>query len=156
MSQPEASPGPQLLPHSRENEESLLGAILINPNALLEVLPLLQVDDFYIHRHRWVWEAFLRLNEGSRPIDLLTVANELQAHSKLEDVGGMAYLTGLINIVPPSFHAVQYARTVADLGLRRRVLNGCQRHRQTRLQDRCAIFGHGCARIARNAAAQYR
>ena len=57
----------QIVPQSREAEEALLGAVLINPEAYYDVAQFLRADDFYIHRHRWVWEAFVRLNEQRVP-----------------------------------------------------------------------------------------
>ncbi|MBN1666294.1 MAG: replicative DNA helicase, partial [Anaerolineales bacterium] len=51
--------GPQIVPQSREAEEAVLGSILINPEAYYDVAPFLQGDDFYIHRHRWIWQAFV-------------------------------------------------------------------------------------------------
>lgn len=116
------NPGPQLLPHSREAEEAVIGAVLINPEAYYDVAQFLHAEDFYIHRHRWVWEAFTKLHEQRTEIDLLTVSQKLQETGKLEDVGGMAYLTGLINTVPSSFHAVAYGRTVEQNAVRRRML----------------------------------
>ena len=62
------SPGPQLVPQSREAEESVIGAILINPEAYYDVASFLQADDFYIHRHRWIWEAFTSLHERRVPV----------------------------------------------------------------------------------------
>jgi len=74
----EQIPEPQVVPHSRESEDAVIGAILINPEAYYDVAQFLQPDDFYIHRHRWIWQAFMRLNERNAPIDILTVAEELE------------------------------------------------------------------------------
>ncbi len=121
----EAGPaaGPQLVPHSREAEEAVLGAILINPEAYYDVAQFLQADDYYIHRHRWIWEAFTRLHEGRVPIDFLTVSEELENMGQLSEVGGPAYLTALINNVPSSLHAEAYARIVEETAVRRRMLS---------------------------------
>ena len=71
------SAGDQLAPHSIEAEESVLGSVLLNPKALLEVAAFLQPDDFYIVRHAWIWEAVLNLHNRRDPIDFTTVVNEL-------------------------------------------------------------------------------
>lgn len=117
-----SSPGPQVVPHSIEAEEAVIGAVLINPEAYYDVAQFLQADDFYIHRHRWVWETFTRLHERRVPIDLLTVTEELDQLNQLAEVGGPAYLTGLINNVPTSLHAEAYGRIVEETAIRRRML----------------------------------
>ncbi len=110
------------IPHSREAEEAVIGAILINPEAYYDVASFLQAEDFYIHRNRWIWEAFTRLHEQRQPIDLLTVAEELDRMSRLEEIGGTAYLTALMNQVPTSLHAEAYGRVVEAHSIRRRML----------------------------------
>ena len=109
---PESSSAAQIIPHSREAEEAVLGAVLINPEAYYEVASFLRAEDFYIHRHGWIWEAFARLHERRVPIDLLTVSEELDQLGRLAEVGGPAYLTQLINNVPTSLHAEAYGRIV--------------------------------------------
>jgi replicative DNA helicase len=116
------SPGPQIVPHSREAEEAVIGAILINPEAYYDVASFLQADDFYIIRHRWVWQAFNRLHEQRVPIDFLTVTEALDQMGQLAEVGGPAYLTALINNVPTSLHAEAYGHVVEETAVRRRML----------------------------------
>ena len=116
------APAPQVVPHSREAEEAVIGAVLINPEAYYDVAQFLRPDDFYIHRHRWVWEAFTRLQERRMPIDFLTVVEELDQIGQLAEVGGPAYLTALINNVPTSLHAEAYGRLVEQTAIRRRML----------------------------------
>lgn len=115
-------PGPQVVPHSLEAEEAVLGAILINPEAYYDVAQFLQPDDFYIHRHRWIWETFTRLHERRHPIDFLTVSEDLDQQNRLAEVGGPAYLTALINNVPTSLHAESYGRLVEETAIRRKML----------------------------------
>jgi replicative DNA helicase len=116
------APGPQIVPHSREAEESVIGSILINPEAYYDVAAFLQADDFYIHRHRWIWQAFHRLHERRVPLDFLTVSEELDQMGLLAEVGGPAYLTALINNVPTSLHAEAYGRIVEETAIRRKML----------------------------------
>jgi len=109
-------------PFSQEAEEAVLGSVLINPEAFFDVAPFLPPDDFYLHRHRWIWEAFVRLQDQRLPIDILTVSEELERQGKLSEVGGPAYLTALVNRVPTSLHAEAYGRLVERAATRRRLL----------------------------------
>ncbi len=111
-----------LAPHSVEAEEALLGAILINPEAMVDVIAFLRGDDFFILRNSWVWEAMTRLNERGEAIDNLTVIEELRNQGRLEDAGGGAYITYLINNTPTSLHAEVYGRIIERAAIRRRIL----------------------------------
>lgn len=121
MANEAALPGP-IVPHSREAEEAVLGAILINPEAYYDVAQFLRAEDFYIIRHRWIWQAFTRLHESRTPIDYITVIEELDQMGQLSEAGGPAYLTVLINNVPTSLHAEAYGRVVEETAVRRRML----------------------------------
>lgn len=125
ISSPETSSAPAApgIPHSREAEEAVVGAVLINPEVYYDVAQFLQPDDFYIHRLRWIWEAFTRLHESRTPLDLLTVSEELERMSQLAEIGGPAFLTSLVNQVPTSLHADAYGRVVESHSLRRKLLN---------------------------------
>src|SRR5512143_1165087 len=111
------------IPHSREAEEAVVGAVLINPEVYYDVAQFLNADDFYIHRHRWIWEAFTRLHEQRIPIDLLTVAEELDRLGQLAEIGGPAYLTALVNQVPSSLNAESYGHIVEGHAIRRKMIN---------------------------------
>ncbi|MGE5250190.1 MAG: replicative DNA helicase [Bacteroidota bacterium] len=121
----EDSPAPAApsIPHSREAEEAVVGAVLINPEVYYDVAQFLNADDFYIHRHRWIWEAFTRLHEQRVPIDLLTVAEELDRLGQLAEIGGPAYLTALVNQVPSSLNAESYGHIVEGHAIRRKMIN---------------------------------
>jgi replicative DNA helicase len=118
----DSSPAPQSVPHNREAEEAVIGAVLINPEVYYDVAQFLQPEDFYIERHRWIWEAFLRLHEQRRPIDFLTVSESLNQNNQLAEIGGLAYLATLANNVPTSLHAEAYGRIVEETSVRRRML----------------------------------
>ncbi|GAB4427279.1 MAG: replicative DNA helicase [Anaerolineales bacterium] len=117
------APAAPSIPHSREAEEAVVGAVLINPEAYYDVAQFLQADDFYIHRHKWIWEAFTRLHEQRTPIDMLTLSEELDRVGQLEELGGPAYLTSLINQVPSSLNAESYGRIVEAHSVRRKMIN---------------------------------
>ncbi len=108
--------------YSPEAEEAALGCVLINPDAYFEVAHFLKPDDFHLHKHRWIWDAFMHLHDQRLPVDLITVSEELQRRNQLEEAGGTAYLTHLINTVPSSLHAEAYGRIVQRSALRRRLL----------------------------------
>ena len=118
---------PQIVPHNRESEEAVLGSVLINPEAYFDLAEFLDADDFYIHRHRWIWEAFKRLVEKRSPIDFLTVTNELEHQDQLAEVGGAAYLTTLMNNVPSALHAESYGHIIEETAVRRRMLDAANR-----------------------------
>lgn len=109
-------------PHSREAEEAVLGAVLINADVYDELAAFLQPRDFYIVRLRWIWEAYVRLKEKRIPIDFLTVSETLNDQGRLEEVGGPAFLTALLNQVPTTLHAEHYGRIIQGDSLRRRLL----------------------------------
>lgn len=116
---PPSAPG---VPHNREAEEAVVGAVLINPESYYEVAQFLQADDFYIHRHRWIWEAYTSLHEQRIPIDLLTLGEELERRGQLTEIGGRAFLTALVNQVPSSLNAAAYAHIVEGHAIRRRMI----------------------------------
>ena len=109
-------------PHSREAEEAVLGAVLINPESYYELASFLMADDFYIVRNRWVWEAFNQLHEKRLPMDFITVCEELDRQGHLSEVGGQAYVMTLINQTPTSLHAEAYGRAIEESAIRRRML----------------------------------
>jgi replicative DNA helicase len=116
------TPSAPVTPHNREAEEAVVGAVLINPEAYYDLAQFLQPDDFYIVRHRWIWEAFTRLHEKRIPLDFLTVSEELESAGQLTEMGGPAFLTALLNQVPTSLHAEAYGRMVEADAIRRRML----------------------------------
>ncbi|HHH83346.1 MAG TPA: replicative DNA helicase [Chloroflexi bacterium] len=118
---PDSSPTQQL-PHDRGAEEAVLGSVLVNPEVYYDIANFLSADDFFLHRNRWIWEAFTALHEQRLPVDILTVSEELERQGRLEEVGGPAYLTTLINNVPSSLHAEAYAHIVEESATRRRLL----------------------------------
>jgi replicative DNA helicase len=123
MSQESAPLRPeQMAPHSLDAEEAVLGSILINPDAYYDVASFLQAEDFFIVRNAWVWEAITRLHERGEQIDYVTVVEELRQQKRLEEIGGAAYITYLINHTPSSIYAETYGRIVERAALRRRIL----------------------------------
>lgn len=109
------------IPHNREAEKAVIGSVLINPEAFYEIASFLRAEDFYIHQHKQIWEAFTRLHEYHIPIDLLTLSEELNSVEQPEDISA-AYLTTLVNQVPSSLNAKSYGRIVKGHSIRRRMI----------------------------------
>ncbi len=109
----------QLAPHSIEAEEAVLGSILINPDALVEVLPIVDAQDFFIVRHQWIFDAMKSLRRRNDPVDYLTVCQELETRGVLVEAGNYAYILSLINKTPSSLNVEGYAKIVERMRIRR-------------------------------------
>ena len=125
----------QSVPHNRGAEEAVLGSVLVNTEVYYDLAHFLSADDFFLHRNQWIWEAFTRLQEQRQPIDLLTVGEQLDSQGRLVEVGGHAYLTGLINNVPSSIHAEAYGHMVEEAATRRRLMEAANRIARLALQS---------------------
>ncbi len=115
------------LPHSRSAEEAVLGSVLIGASDVFHPVRMKMpcgVEEFYIIRHQWIWQAFAALISRNAPIDLLTVADELEAKGQLGEAGGPAYLTTLVNQVPTTLNAEEYANIVHGHYIRRQAIYG--------------------------------
>ncbi len=110
-------------PQSVDVESSLLGCILIDPDAIVKVSDLIGSIDFYDERHRLIYEACVRLYEQQTPIDIITLSEELKKSGDLQRVGGPTYLTELTNTVPTATHAEQYAGIISTKSIRRRLIS---------------------------------
>lgn len=101
---------------------SLLGAILIDEEVLADISDKLHPQDFYDKRHSLIFDAMMRLYERHRPVDLLTLSDQLTKRAELDIIGGSAYLTELTNYVPTAAHASTYAEMIAQKAVRRRLI----------------------------------
>lgn len=104
-----------------ESERSVLGAVLIDPLAYWDVAPLLK-NEYFTDKNRQVWEAMCRLADRGIAIDYRTVTDELDAMGELAEIGGAAYITGLINATPTALNAIFYARIVRDAARARELM----------------------------------
>ena len=114
-------------PHSREAEQSVLGAILLSRDATNKVMEVLKTEDFYEPLHGLVFDAARRLFDESRAIDVLTLAEELRRTDSLEKIGGHERLADLSLSVPNISHADRYAAIVSEHSQRRRLIEVSQR-----------------------------
>jgi replicative DNA helicase len=126
-------------PYSQEAEEATLGAIIINPMTYYDVAHFLQADDFFILRHRYIYQAIELLIERGEPIDYLTLSEALKNNGKLPEIGGPAYLTQLCNAPPTSSHASVYAHLVERAALRRKLMAFSDDARGLALQEEITV-----------------
>ena len=111
-----------LPPQSLEAEESILSAILVDNNTLLEILEILSPEDFYRSAHQKIFSAISELFSRNEPVDLVTLTNILREHDRLEEIGGAAYLANLVDTVPLAVNAQYYAKIVYDKACLRRLI----------------------------------
>lgn len=115
----------RLQPHNVDAEEAVLGALLIDPDAIIRVNGFLRPADFFLERNAWIYEAILTLHSRREPTDLVTLSDTLDEAGRLDDLpGGSAYLTGLINATPTSIHAEFYGRIIERSAVLRRLIDG--------------------------------
>jgi len=110
-------------PQNIEAEQAVLGAVLIEASALTTVTEVLHPDDFYRKSHQLIYEAILKVAESNEPVDLITVTAALQTLGHLEDIGGVAYLANLTNVVPTAANVDHYANIVREKSITRSLIN---------------------------------
>ena len=113
----------QKLPHNLDAERSVLGAILLDNQAFHPAIEVLEAGDFYLDSHRRLFGRITHLSEQNRPIDLITLHDELERSDELEAVGGSAYLSSLVDGVPRVSNVEHYARIVKEKALLRNLIN---------------------------------
>ena len=113
----------KLLPQNIEAECGVLGSIIIDPEAIVQVADFLRSEDFYRDAHRTIYEVIIQLYEEHEPADFITICDELERRNKLEDVGGASYITSLINQVPTSGNVEYYGRIVERTSILRRLIH---------------------------------
>jgi len=114
--------GARILPHDIEAEQSVLGALMLDPNAVAVVRDLLEPPDFYVERHQHIFRAATLLADRGEPIDLLTLRAQLERDGVLSRSGGVDYVSELSSVTPTAASAIYYANIVRDKALRRRLV----------------------------------
>ncbi|MCD6270712.1 replicative DNA helicase [bacterium] len=123
----ENQPAVKIPPQNIDAEKSLLGCLMIDPEAILKVADFLTARDFYKESHQKIYETMVELFERKEPIDMLSVSSRLKEKQQLEEIGGLGYLSDLINIVPTASHILNYAKIVQDKRVLRDLINAsCQ------------------------------
>jgi replicative DNA helicase len=115
-------PAGKIPPQNLDAEKSLLGAVLIDEEVLADASQHVKAKDFYDKNHGLIFGGMMRLYEQHKPVDLLTLTNELKKKDELEMIGGSAYLSELTNHVPTAAHAEAYAKMVSETAVRRRLI----------------------------------
>ena len=109
-------------PHNIDAEKSLLGAILIDQEVLIDVVEIVKATDFYDKRHGKIFAGMIRLYQNHEGVDLITVTDELKKNGHLDEIGGSTYLAELTNHVPTAAHASSYAEIISQAAVRRRLI----------------------------------
>jgi replicative DNA helicase len=120
--QTQMRPGYRNPPHSREAEESVIGAVLLSNEAVNEVMDRIHPPDFYVPAHQAIFESVRELFDSNQAIDAVTVSESLRRRGELDKVGGVAYLTRLVDIVPSTSNILYYAGIVEEHAKRRELI----------------------------------
>ena len=125
---PEKSKNPdfntdKLPPQNIEAEQSVLGSLMIDKNAIIKIGDLLSAEDFYKNSHGKIYEAMLYLYEHHEPIDLLSLSSRLKDTNELEKIGGHSFLASLANTVPTAANVVHYAKIVSKKAVLRKLID---------------------------------
>lgn len=115
--------GSRIPPHSLDAEESVLGAILIDNDAINNAIERVQADDFYRAAHRAIFQAMVSLCDVREPVDVVTLSQKLRALGTLEEAGGIEYLSRLASAVPSAANISYYAKVVKEMSLRRKIIH---------------------------------
>lgn len=114
--------GDRLPPQNIEAEQSVLGSILLEPEALIPAMEYIDSSDFYRRSHQLIFQIMMELNERNEAIDVVTIANSLETKSLLEDVGGTPYLAEIAGIVPTSANVEYYSKIVEERSILRKLI----------------------------------
>lgn len=125
-------------PHSNEAEESVLGALLLDKDAIIAVAEFLSSEDFYDERHKTIFDSCIDLYEERIPIDVLTVAERLKKKKTLKKIGGASYLAEIANKVPTAAHVEHYGKIVKDAATKRSLMTAATKLIDFSLDDSLA------------------
>ncbi len=125
----------RLPPQSTKAEQSVLGSLMLDKEAIIKVADILESDDFYRGTHSDIYQVMLDLFEKNEPIDLLSLTNCLEQRNQLEKVGGASYLTELVNSVPTAAHIVHYAKIIKNKKVLRDLINSSAQISQLSFQE---------------------
>ena len=128
-------------PQNTEAEQSVLGGILIENEALNKIVEILDSDDFYREAHRKIFKSMIALSEKNEPSDLITLTNELKYQNLLEEIGGASYLTSLIDSVPTAANIEYYAKIVKEKSILRKLIQAATEIVTQSYEDRGDVDG---------------
>lgn len=110
-------------PHAQDSEQAVLGAVLLDNEALHSIVEILSPEDFYRGAHKEIYNAMLSLSERHEPIDVVTLTTELKTRGSLDIAGGMEYLSVLVDAVPTSAHTQYYSKMIREMSIRRKLIH---------------------------------
>src|SRR5689334_16556688 len=113
-------------PQNVESEMALLGSIMLRPESLPEIMDILRPEAFYTDKHKTIFLAMMHLYDKREPIDLLTLSSKLKESVDLDRIGGMSYLTEIVNTVPSSSNAEHYASIIGKKHTMRRLIEAAE------------------------------
>lgn len=137
--QPAAAPG-KLPPQAIDLEESVLGAVMLEKDALTTIIEILRPESFYKPAHQEIYQAIVELFNNSEPVDLRTVVNQLRKGGKLEAVGGAYYVTSLTNRVSSAANVEFHARAVLEYAIKRELIAIATETQQKAYNDTIDVF----------------
>jgi len=151
----------KMVPHNVEAEQAVLGALLIDPDAVYKVNTFLRGEDFYVERHEWIYDSILTLHERREAVDFVTLCDELERRDRLVELGGAAYLTSLIDSTPTALNVEHYGRIVERTSTLRKLIGAAGEIAALAYEDTDAVdevvdraeqilFGVSQRRIARD------
>jgi archaellum biogenesis ATPase FlaH len=117
-------------------ERALLGSIMIAPDRFMDLVTIVKTEYFYLISHRWIWEAMNHLVQSELQIDFVTLCDALRTSGFLKEMGGAAYIMGLLNVTPTSLHAESYAKIVREKALKRKAIEVATNLAQNAIQDK--------------------
>jgi len=129
------TPSIKVPPHNSEAEQAVLAGILINNDAINQVMDVLSGEDFYREAHNHLFEGMVDLYNNNEPIDLITLSQQLKEKNLLEKAGGAEYLTSLVEAVSTSAGILYHAKIVRDASVRRKLINQCSIISESCFQD---------------------
>jgi replicative DNA helicase len=116
----------KLPPQNTEAEQCLLGCLMLDKESIVKVVDFIKAEDFYKGIHQDIYQAMFELYERSDPIDILSVSSRLKEKGRIEEIGGSAYLTALINTVPTATHVSNYAKIVRQKKILRDLISASE------------------------------
>lgn len=130
-----SDPNQRFVPANPEAEQSVLGSLLIDPDAVIKVAAFLKAADFYQEKNGWIYQTILDLHERREPADFVTVTDELERRRQLSEVGGAAYVMDLINAVPTAIHVEHYGHIVERTSVLRKLIRAAGQIAQLAYED---------------------
>lgn len=135
----------KVMPHSIEAEQAVLGCVLIDENVPLQVFSNLSDSDFYMQSHSQIFEAMTNIYNTNRPVDFVTLSDELEKNGILESVGGIEYITNLTNVVPSAANFMHYVNIVKRDSVLRKLIESGQKIIETAYESEDKVEALGTA-----------